>query len=167
MANLDNANLSTTKALGEGPEEQKFLRSQPWVLDAGAQDPDTLIRALRYEASRFHELHHQPRFSLLAVMRDVKARHLQDLILSCRCQSYHNWQLLLVDDGSRSRESRDVARNWSTRDQRIVLKSLEDPVGPSRARNLTFSEATGDYLSVIDADGMLHPMALGVLALHQ
>ena len=35
---------------------------------------------------------------------------------------------------------------------------------PSEAKNLAIEESTGDYLSVIDGDGVLHPMALGVFA---
>ena len=108
MANLDNANLSTTKASGEGPEEQKFLRSQPWVLDAEPQAPDAPIRALRYEASRFHEFPYQPTFSLVAVLRNPRPEHLNELILSCRCQSYRQWQLVLIDDASQSQAHLEI-----------------------------------------------------------
>ena len=81
-------------------EETKFLRSTPWILDAFPQSPETMIKALRYEAGRLQELPHQPTFSLLTVMRDATPRHLREFILSARCQSYQNWELLLVDDGS-------------------------------------------------------------------
>jgi len=147
-------------------KEKCFLRSTPWILDAHPQSPDPLTSALRYESSRFKELPHQPRFSLLTVLRDTRPLHLSQLILSVRCQSYQNWELLLIDDGSNSCKHLPIARRWVDRDRRISLKCLERPVGPSRARNLAVKESTGDYLIVTDGDGVLHPMALGVFARH-
>ena len=159
--------LRRSRALApEDAEETEFLRSMPWILDAHPQSGDPLTRALRYESSRFKELPHQPRFSLLTVLRDTRPQHLSQLILSLRCQSYQNWELLLVDDGSKSCRHLDIARRWVDRDRRISLKCLESPLGPSRARNLAAEESTGDYLMVGDGDGVLHPMALGVFVRH-
>ncbi len=166
---MKNANVRTgghLSMLAEDEEEMSFLRSFPWIIDADLHQPDVLIKTLRHETSRFTELLHQPIFSLLTVLRDTPPRHLREFIWSCRCQSYRNWQLYLVDDGSTSREHMDIARRWVTRDERIHLRSLEAPLGLSRARNIAVDEATGDYLIVAEGDGVLHPMALGVLARH-
>jgi len=152
--------------LGDGTEEGKYLSSIPWILDANPQTPDVLIPALRMEAARFQELAFRPTFSLLTVLRDTGPRHLRELILSCRCLSYQDWNLVLVDDGSRVREHLDLARDWCARDSRIHLIMLETPRGPCHAKNLAIEQATGDYLILVDGDGMLHPMALGLLARH-
>jgi GT2 family glycosyltransferase len=166
MANLDNLSLSTTHTLGEGRQEQDFLRSRPWLLDAKPQDPDNLIRTLRHEASRFHELPHQPTFSLLVVLRDPRPEHLHELILSCRCQSYKKWQLVLIDDASQSDAHLEIARRWASTDCRILIERLSTAAGPSRAKNRAAQMAVGDFLVVIDEDGLLHPMALGIFARH-
>lgn len=143
-------------------EERAFLRSTPWILDAHPQNPDSLSLSLRHESSRLRELPLQPKFSLLTAIRDVNPQHLGQLILSLRCQSYQRWELLLIDDGSKSCKHLPMARRWADRDPRISLKCLEKPVGPSRARNKAAEESTGDYLMITDDDGVFHPMALGI-----
>ena len=147
-------------------EETKFLSSIPWTLDALPQITEPMIKALRYEAVRFAELSHQPLFALLTVIRGTPPQHLREFILSARCQSYQNWELTLVDDGSASSEHLSIARRWANRDQRITLTTLKSPLGPSMARNVAVGESTGDFMIVTDGDGVLHPMALGVFARH-
>ena len=166
MANADLQESNSAKRLAEHGEEEAFLGSIPWCLDVLPHPADMLSRTLRLEAGRLEELSSQPVFSLLAVLRDPHPAHLRELILSCRCQSYHHWQLVLSDDGSQSREHLQIARDWASKDPRILVNVLESPVGPSRAKNLAIEQATGDYLVVIDGDGILHPMALGILARH-
>ena len=153
-----------TDAIAGDSEENKFLKATPWILDATLQCPYSLLKALRYEAARFKELARQPRFSLLAVLRDTRPQHLNELIMSAYCQSYQDWELLLVDDGSISRKHLEVAQRWTHRDERVRLRTLDSPQGPSRALNLALGDSTGDYLVVTDGDGVLHPMALGVFA---
>ncbi len=166
MANANHGKSNSRPALADHGEEVTFLSAIPWCLDVLPQPADILSRTLRLEASRFEELSSQPVFSLLTVLRDPQPAHLRELILSCRCQSYQRWQLVLIDDGSRSREHLEILHEWASKDRRILLKNQESPVGPSRAKNLAVEQATGDYLAVIDGDGMLHPMALGILARH-
>ncbi len=166
MTKANHRSGSHPPSRAEDAEELRFLRSIPWIIDAQQQDPDYLIKSLRSEKSRFGELPRRPTFSLLTVLRDTPPRHLREFIWSCRCQSYQNWQLCLVDDGSTSREHLEIARRWLIRDERICLRVVEKPQGPAVARNLALHDATGDFLIVADGDGLLHPMALGVLARH-
>ena len=102
MISMDDWICDYIALLGEETEEGKYLRSNPWILDANRHDPGVLIRALSMEAARFQELPLRPTFSLLAVLRETASRHLHELILSCRCLSYQDWNLVLVDDGSRA-----------------------------------------------------------------
>ncbi len=166
VVSLDDWISDYIALLGDGTEEGKYLRSNPWILDANRQDPDALICALRIEAARFQELPLRPTFSLLAVLRETASRYLRELILSCRCLSYQDWNLVLVDDGSRAREHLDLARDWCARDSRIHLITLATPLGPCHAKNVAIEQATGDYLTLVDGEGVLHPMALGLLARH-
>ncbi len=166
MVSLDDWISDYIALLGDGTEEGKYLSSIPWILDANPQTPDVLIPTLRMEAARFQELSVRPTFSLLTVLRDTGPRHLRELILSCRCLSYQDWNLVLVDDGSRAREHLDLARDWCARDSRIHLIMLETPRGPCHAKNLAIEQATGDYLILVDGEGVLHPMALGLFARH-
>ena len=65
-----------------------------------------------------------------------------------------------------SRASIWISRDWSARDSRIHLITLENPRGPCHAKNVAIEQATGDYLILVDEDGVIHPMALGLLARH-
>ena len=167
MISMDDWICDYIALLGEETEEKKYLRSNPWILDANRHDPGVLIRALSMEAARFQELPLRPTFSLLAVLRETASRHLHELILSCRCLSYQDWNLVLVDDGSRAAEHLELTRNSCHRDSRIHLITLETPRGPCHAKNVAIKKATGDYLILVDGDGVLHPMALGLFAAPQ
>jgi GT2 family glycosyltransferase len=164
MTGQDKTDDSYKPAVEGDTEEDGFLRSTPWLIDANPQDPDSLIMTLDREVGRLAQLAFQPRFTLVAVLNDTRPAHLDELILSARCQSYRRWELVLVDDGSKSRAHLDVARRWASRDERIRLISSEIALGPSGARNRAFDQSTGEYLIVTDDDGVLHPMALGVFA---
>ena len=145
-------------------EEQRFLRSIPWLLDAGGQDPESLSRDLRDEAPRLAALPMKPVFSLLTPMYNTPPRLLRELILSVRCQSWPHWELLLVDDGSPKKDHLDTAREWANRDARIKLHVSEENRGISGARNVAIARSSGDYLAILDHDDLLHPMALGQFA---
>src|SRR3954462_12485600 len=126
-------------------EDASFLDAIPWCLDVLPQPADILKRTLRQEAARFEELPNQPVFSLLAVLHNPHPAHLRELILSCRCQSYRHWQLVLIEDGTGSQEAMNVARNWASKDSRILLVSQDNPTSSSEAKNLAVEQAGGDY----------------------
>lgn len=155
-----------SEAIAGDSAESRFLRRIPWVLDAGQQPVDWLIRSLRMEAERFAEFPRPARFSLLTPMWKTPPRLLDELVLSVRCQSYQDWELLLVDDASPVRDHIETARAWAARDPRIRLFELDQNRGISGARNHAIEHATGDYLAVLDHDDLLHPSALGVFARH-
>lgn len=148
------------------PEETSFLRSIPWLIDAGQQPADFVIKGLRNEVARFQELPEQMTFSLLTPMWNTPPRLLRELILSVRSQSYQNWELILVDDGSPRRDHLPDARKWAARDKRIKLYECAENRGISGARNFAIERSTGDFLAILDHDDLIHPSALGVFARH-
>jgi GT2 family glycosyltransferase len=166
MQNHHRLECGLAAQIAGGTQEAAFLHSIPWVIDAHPQHPDSLVSVLQRESRRLGQLARQCRFSILAVLRDSWPQHLNELILSVRCQSYANWELLLVDGGTTPRAHREVARRWAEREERIRLVEFGSALGSHRARNAAVSRATGDYLVFVDDDGVLHPMALGVFARH-
>src|ERR1017187_6174525 len=137
--------FDVTKTLKPGGKNALAVRIRKNATPGSVKEKTWESPELRYESGRFKELARQPRFSLLTVLRDASPQHLNELIVSARCQSYEDWELLLVDDGSNSRKHLEVAKRWMDRDKRIHLKTLRAPLGPSRARNLAIEESTGDY----------------------
>lgn len=65
-------------------------------------------------------------------------------------QSFSNYELLLIDDGS-SDGSRDICEDYARRDKRIRVFCKTNG-GVSSARNLGIENSKGDYIMFIDAD---------------
>ena len=83
---------------------------------------------------------------------------LHKCIDSIRSQTYSNWELILVDDGS-SDSSREICKYYENIDKR-VLYFRQDNRGPSRARNIGLDNATGDLVTFCDSDDYVEPQWL-------
>jgi glycosyltransferase involved in cell wall biosynthesis len=87
---------------------------------------------------------------------------LTETINSVIGQTYTNWELLLVDDGSTDR-SIQIAQEFANKDTRI--KSIQRdraPKGAPTCRNIGFERATGKYIQFFDSDDLLLPNAMTV-----
>lgn len=72
-------------------------------------------------------------------------------------QEYSDFELLLVNDGSRD-SSGDICRTYAEKDKRIRL--LDKPnTGVSDSRNMAISMARGKYLQFLDSDDWITPNA--------
>ena len=83
------------------------------------------------------------------------AQYLEKSIASIQRQTYHNLEVILVDDGSTD-ESGRLCDSVAEQDDRVsvIHKSNE---GLSQARNDGMKQAHGDYLIFIDSDDYIHP----------
>lgn len=79
--------------------------------------------------------------------------YLDHCIESIIAQSYTQFELLLLDDGSTDR-SLDICKKWEMADQRIIVCSKENS-GVSATRNLGIRKSTGDYILFVDSDDYL------------
>lgn len=78
------------------------------------------------------------------------SNYILNLISDIQGQTYFNWELLLIDDGSQD-DSYNICKNASTHDIRIKVFHQENQ-GPSAARNLGIDKASGEWITFIDAD---------------
>lgn len=77
-------------------------------------------------------------------------------IQSVICQSYENWELILIDDGSTD-SSLDIANLYAKKDSRIrVISDGENKKLPFRLNQL-IGESRGEYIARMDADDIMHP----------
>src|SRR4051812_12460500 len=86
-----------------------------------------------------------------------KGRYLREAIDSIRRQTFEDWELVIVDDGSTD----DTAAVLATyRDPRIKVHTLPANVGRSRARNIAIAHAKGCYIAICDSDDVSGPTRL-------
>lgn len=128
------------------------------------QPPDEYKRTLTEESARLAELDGTPSFSLLTPLFNTPPRFLEELIASCRLQTWRHWELLLVDDGSTETTHIAVAETWAALDPRIKLIRCEKNGGISKARNVAIRASRGAFVAALDHDDLLHPQALGLVA---
>jgi glycosyltransferase involved in cell wall biosynthesis len=77
-------------------------------------------------------------------------------LTSILSQTWRNLEVLIVDDKSQD-DTWDVMRRFAERDNRIIPLRHEKNGGAYSARNTALSHATGDFVTVHDADDWSHP----------
>ncbi len=80
--------------------------------------------------------------------------HLLDAIRSIFAQTYSNWELILVDDGSTD-NSLEIAKSIDDSRVRVVSDGANRKL-PSRLNQIV-SLARGEYIARMDADDLSHP----------
>ena len=84
------------------------------------------------------------------------SQYISEAIESVLRQSYNNWELLIVNDGSND-DTLEKTKQFD--DNRIKVFSQENK-GVSAARNVALEKMQGDYFCFLDADDTLPPFSL-------
>lgn len=90
-----------------------------------------------------------PEISIIIPLYNVEC-YLSQCIESVLAQTYINFELILIDDGS-SDKSLDICHLYASKDKRIKVIHTTNQ-GVSSARNTGLDYATGDWITFIDAD---------------
>lgn len=85
-------------------------------------------------------------------------QYLEQCISSVFQQNYSQWELILVNDGSKDR-SGELCDLYAQKDTRVVVVHKENG-GPTSARKLGARIAKGDYVLFLDSDDLLSDGAL-------
>lgn len=89
-------------------------------------------------------------------------RYLERAIVSVLNQTYPNWELLCIDDGSEDM-SLSICQKFGEVDKRVRIFSKENS-GVSDSRNIGIDNATGEKIIFLDADDYLDPRILEVFS---
>lgn len=88
-------------------------------------------------------------------------KYLRDCIESILAQTYTDWEMIMVNDGSTD-HSEEIALECAGKDSRIKVVTQANG-GLSAARNTGMRVATGQYLTFIDSDDAVAPEYLSTL----
>lgn len=88
-------------------------------------------------------------------------QYINSCVKSVLKQTYTDYELILIDDGSEDR-SREICERLCEKDKRIRL-ILQEHKGVSAARNTGIDASTGKYLFFLDSDDIIHPQLLEAL----
>lgn len=89
-------------------------------------------------------------------------RFLNACISSVLAQTYERIEVLLIDDGSTDR-SGAICDTFAGQDRRVQVIHQGNQ-GVSAARNLGIERSNGEFLCFVDADDIVHPQMLEMLA---
>ncbi len=102
----------------------------------------------------------KPLVSILIPFKNT-SQYLPECIDSILNQSYTNWELVIVDDGSTD-DSYNVVESFSDNDNRIILFKNSGS-GIIEALRMAFKHCKGDYITRMDSDDIMIPNKLEVL----
>ncbi|CYV38399.1 glycosyltransferase family 2 protein [Streptococcus suis] len=92
----------------------------------------------------------KPLISIIVPVYNVE-NYLDECIQTVLAQTYSNWELLLINDGSTD-SSGTICDDYAKGDERIYIKHIKKSKGVSEARNTGLSLAKGEYITFLDSD---------------
>ena len=86
-------------------------------------------------------------------------KFISETIQSVIDQTYQNWEMIIVDDGSTD-DTVAIARSFAENDQRIQLYTSDKNKGTGIARSRALERCNGTFISFLDADDLWQPKKL-------
>lgn len=96
----------------------------------------------------------QPLVSIIMPVYGVE-KYIEQAINSVISQSYKNWELLIINDGTKD-NSKEIAELYASRFENIYLYNKENG-GLSDARNFGLKFVQGKYIHFFDSDDWINP----------
>ncbi len=106
----------------------------------------------------------KPLVSVLMTAYNRK-KYIAEAIESVIASTYQNWELIIVDDGSKDKTV-EISKSFEAKDERIKVYINEKNLGDYPNRNKAASYAKGKYIKYIDADDMIYPYGLEQLVFY-
>jgi len=104
--------------------------------------------------------HFTPRLSIIVPIYNTE-KYLRQCVDSILSQDYTDYELWLIDDGSKD-SSIEIIKDYASKDKRIKTAFIHG-TGPAMPRNYGLKRAKGEYILFIDSDDYLSSGALSKL----
>jgi glycosyltransferase involved in cell wall biosynthesis len=104
-----------------------------------------------------------PLFSVI-VPTFNRAAMLVGALESVRSQTFTDYELIVVDDGSTDDTQTVLARFAANEPAKRVRILRQDNAGAGAARNLAIAQARGEYCTFLDSDDLYFPWTLAIVA---
>lgn len=92
----------------------------------------------------------KPKISINMVTYN-RAHYIAEAIVSVLEQSFHQWELIIVDDGSTDK-TEEVVKTFISKDDRIKYLRNSENFGVVKSRNIALGKSVGKYVAVLDSD---------------
>ena len=99
----------------------------------------------------------RPLMSFIVPVYNPPPHALRDTLEAVFAQSYHKWELCLVNGDSSNHRILRVLNEFSRRDARVRLRHLTSNLGISGNSNAALEMATGDFIVLLDHDDTIEP----------
>ncbi|WP_081990238.1 glycosyltransferase family 2 protein [Psychroserpens sp. Hel_I_66] len=80
-------------------------------------------------------------------------------IESVMASTYQEWELIILDDGSKDRTV-EICKSYETKDERVKVFVNEKNLGQFKNRNKIVDYANGEYIKYLDSDDLIYPYGL-------
>ncbi len=145
------------RSLEEIPLVNNVIRNdyQRWI-KKNESDEKTLKPQIE-EAEAFS---YRPLISIIVPVFNTPRKFLVTMIQSVIEQTYSNWELCVADGNSKGYYVRELLESYSSEDNRIKVIFLDRNKGIAGNSNAALSQATGDFVALLDHDDLLPVNAL-------
>ncbi|MFN8256706.1 MAG: glycosyltransferase family A protein [Bacteroidales bacterium] len=107
------------------------------------------------------EITEKPLVSVLMTAYN-REKYIAEAIESVLASTYQNWELIVLDDGSKD-QTVEIARLYEAKDTRIKVFINERNLGDYPNRNKAASYARGKFIKYLDSDDLIYPHGLEVM----
>lgn len=91
-----------------------------------------------------------------------RKKFLKNSLDSLLQQTFRNFELILVDNGSTDGSS-TLCEEYSVKDSRVKVIHIDENIGAANGRNIGISSASSDYITFVDDDDYCYPTMLNFL----
>ncbi|GAA2550828.1 hypothetical protein GCM10010435_21200 [Winogradskya consettensis] len=143
---MDNRIVGAGKSAHLREPDSKRIPAQrsPSVTDSVAESPQSPSTGAK------------PLLSVVVPAHDIDA-YLDECLASIAAQTYHNLEVVVVDDGSVDGTGA-IVDEWAAKDPRFKAVHQSE-AGPGKARNVGIAIAQGTFLTFADGDDVVPPYA--------